>query len=74
MLFAYTEKRNENIFKMTTKFTLRFGTRSINPSSKSEAVVARKYTNAKNKKLAEAVAWCKDNNERGHCDNKSTFG
>ena len=54
-----------------TKFTLSFGTRSINPNSKSEAMVARKHTNAKNKQLEEAVAWCKDNNVRRHCTLKS---
>ena len=58
---------------MTTKFTSVFGTRTINPNKKSEAVVARKHTNAKNKQLEETVAWCKDNNLRGHCALNSGF-
>ena len=36
-----------------------------NPSTKSEAKVVRKSISEKNQQLAEAVAWCNENNARG---------
>ena len=52
---------------MKPKFALRISGRTSrsNPSTKAEAVVARKSTNEKNQQLEEAIAWCKENNARG---------
>ena len=52
---------------MKPKFALRVSGRTLqsNPSTKAEAVVARKSTNEKNQQLEEAIAWCKENNARG---------
>ena len=52
---------------MKPKFNLRVcGSTSVkNPTTKAEAIVARKSTNEKNKQLAAAVAWCRENNARG---------
>jgi hypothetical protein len=54
---------------MSKKFSMRINLRNAsgsNPSSKAEATVARKRTNAKNKQLEEAVAWCLEHGKRGY--------
>ena len=58
--------------KPDRKFKMRVNLKSsINPSSKAEANIARKSTNAKNEQLANAVEWCRKNNARGHSAIKS---
>ena len=39
---------------------------SMHANSKTEAAMARRFTNAKNDQLQAAVQYCKDNNVRGH--------
>ena len=57
---------------MKPKYTLSVQqARSINPNSKSEAVIARKHTSLKNEQLIEAVEWCKERGVRGQCALKS---
>ena len=52
---------------MKPQFNLRVSSRPIrgNPSTKAEAEVIRKSVSDKSEQLAEAVAWCKENNARG---------
>ena len=40
--------------------------RPTRANNKAEAIVGRKYTNAKNQQLRETVQYCFDNNVRGH--------
>lgn len=40
--------------------------RPTRANNKAEAIVGRKFTNAKNQQLREAVQYCLDNNIRGH--------
>lgn len=39
---------------------------SSNPSTKAEALVARKRTNEKEEQLKAAEAWCRENGKRGY--------
>ena len=58
--------------KSSSKFRLRVNLKSsVNPSSKAEAIVARKATEAKNEQLTRAVTWCKEHNVRGYTAIKS---
>ena len=50
---------------MKPKFSMRIQnlrSPTTNPSTKADAVVARKRTNAKSQQLKAAVAWCLENN------------
>ena len=54
---------------MKPKFSMRIKQQRCprsNPSTKADAVVARKRTNAKTEQLEEAVAWCMQNGKRGY--------
>ena len=54
---------------MKPKFLMRIQQRRSprsNPSTKADAVVARKRTNAKAEQLKAAVAWCAENGARGY--------
>ena len=52
---------------MKPQFTLKVcgNVKRKNLSTKAEAAVTRKHTNAKNKQLEDAVQWCRVNNARG---------
>lgn len=54
---------------MKPKFSMRnqhLRSLRTNPSTKADAVVARKRTNEKSQQLKAAVAWCLENNVRGY--------
>lgn len=54
---------------MKPKFSMRIQQQRSprsNPSTKADAVVARKWTNAKAEQLKAAVAWCVENGARGY--------
>ena len=58
--------------KPKSKFRIRVNLKStLNPSSKAEAIIARKATNAKNEQLAKAMDWCRERKVRGHTAIKS---
>ena len=52
---------------MKPKFSLRLQMkRPVRANNKAEGEVARKFTNATDEQLAEAVQYCLDHNVRGH--------
>ena len=52
---------------MKPKFQLRIQKlQSVQSKSKAEAGIGRKYTDAKNRQIGEAVKYCIDNNVRGY--------
>ena len=54
---------------MKPKFSMRIQnlrSPTTNPSTKADAVVDRKQTNAKSQQLKAAIVWCLENNVRGY--------
>ena len=51
---------------MKPKFQLRMQTRALRANTKTEVVMARKFTNSKNDQIEEAVQCCLESNVWGH--------